>query len=136
MKLPALLLLTLPFHAFSQSRQDYEATMSKFVRFYNQQQADSLCALFSLSYQEGKNCFWKTGLLKPDTTIYQLYGKITYFKSYVIDKSLPGERMLFGVGFEKQGQRGMTFQLVDNKLENFHFDTLSPELKEIIAKGN
>lgn len=75
--LVVIFLMTFPIHGFSQSKDDYNAVVGKFINYYNNGQLDSINSI--LSYYK-----WDEESLK---LIKNLYGKIKSFQYMVIDST-------------------------------------------------
>ncbi len=101
-----LVILFLPILSFAQSKTDYEEVMSRFVRFYNNAQIDSLRTLF-----DNDSIFCK----KKDCEItewYRTWGEIKYSG---LKDSVPYE-FTFWTVFSGPGDSTLTFiELNQNK---------------------
>ena len=127
MKFLMIALLLLPFITIAQTKQDYEKAMAAFVKYYNNQQSDSIC---TANFSDAANCFWAK--IRPER-IYKEYGRIIEFKYLGIAEKDPENVTVFKVNFERKGVKAMSFNLnEENKFLTFRFDTIDDEIEDML----
>ena len=115
MKLFALLFFLLPIALTAQTKSDYEHAMSKFQKFYNAGQGDSICAM-------SEHPEWSKFLWANDKTASVLneFGTLISFKYIGIDTSDPDSVHVFKTLFSKAGAKTTSLTLhKDNRLGDF-----------------
>jgi hypothetical protein len=137
MKYLLAFLLLMPSAAIAQSQADFEQVMSRFVRFYNDGQTDSICSLFPRE-REGKaeECFWRWAEQHHDSlSSLQEYGRITSYKYLGRDVTDAEPVHVFKVMFSKVGQKAHSFTLDEaNRYGTFRFITSSDEIEKMLAR--
>lgn len=129
MKYCFFMLLILPAIAFGQTKKDYENVMKKFIKFYNNDEVDSICTLFP-----NDNCFWREADPKGSK---DKYGKILSCKYLGKSAEDPESVTIFKIVFEKMKTKAMSFTLDhENKFGTFRFDTSSDEIKKMLKKAH
>lgn len=108
MKKLLLLALATPMFAFAQVEEEYIQLVNRFVKYYNRQQTDSICALFSDEKTTGVKCFWKGA--STDGT-YDIYGKITAYEYIGVEGPDTRKVATYKVVFSKKGAKAMTFSV-------------------------
>ncbi len=121
MKLFALLVFLLPLAVAAQTKIHYEKAMSKFQKFYNKGQGDSINAMFGHIPDDMK---FSRRLWTDDTNAERLkeYGKLKSFKFIGIDESDPEKVYVFKTIFSKAGAKTTSLTLYeDNSVGTFRF---------------
>lgn len=132
MKAFLLLLLMLPAMAVAQTKEDYKNVMAKFVKYYNNNQIDSICTLFPDEKSSGKECFYKWANAKAPGMLEE-YGQITDYRYLGKDETDQEKVTVFKVDFSKKGTKAMSFTLgSDNKFGTFRFDTVTREINKML----
>lgn len=127
-----LLLLMLPAMAVAQTKEDYKNVMAKFVKYYNNNQIDSICTLFPDEKSSGKECFYKWAEGNGRSGLDE-YGPITDYSYLGKDETDQEKVTVFKVDFSKKGTKAMSFTLdSNNKFGTFRFDTVSREINKIL----
>ena len=123
----------LPILSFAQSRRDYERTMTRFMKFYNSNQGDSINEMFSDGWKEQKATkllwtSWRNKELLDEYGTLQSVGYLGVCKSDGIT--------IFKASFSKGGTKAIGL-LLDRKngLETFRIATQSDEIDEMLKKG-
>src|SRR6185312_3740357 len=85
MKNLIIVLCFLPMAIFAQSKKDYEKTMTRFMKFYNSGQADSINEMFSDNWKERKaeKLMWTS---KQNKNALEEYGTLTSVEYLGVDK--------------------------------------------------
>lgn len=132
MKGLVLLLLMLPAMATAQTKQDYKNVMAKFVKYYNNNQVDSICTLFPDEKSSGRECFYKWANAKAPGMLEE-YGPITDYSYLGKDETDQETVTVFKVDFSKKGTKAMSFTLdSNNKFGTFRFETSSDEIEKML----
>ena len=113
--------------AFAQSRADYETTIEKFRRFYNNIQSDSICNMFSKKTMQPGNCEFDKANLKAITSQYG------YMKSCQVFLERDGITL-----FKTQFIRSTHIMAVslnrENKFEKFVFKASTSLIDSLVSK--
>lgn len=129
-----LLMLMLPAMAAAQTKEDYKNVMAKFVKYYNNNQIDSICTLFPDEKSSGKECFYKWAEGKGGSGLEE-YGPITDYSYLGKDETDQEKVTVFKVDFSKKGTKAMSFTLgSNNKFGTFRFETSSDEIEKMLQK--
>ena len=117
----------------AQTKRDYMDAMSRYVTFYNNDQMDSICAMFP-KRQSGKfDCFWAQ--VQSSRRSLDEYGRITSYKYIGLDTSDLEPVRVFRVVFAKKGVKATSFTLHDDlKFGTFRFDTSSDEIERMLNR--
>ncbi len=128
MKYLLLIICFYPFVTFSQTKEDYQKVMDRFVTFYNNDQTDSICTIFP-----GRDCFWAK--VNPQLDTKKDYGKIVSYKYLGVVKNDPEHVTVFKIVSEKKGIKALSFNLHKGKFGTFRFSTSDDEIKEMLKKA-
>src|SRR4051812_24341821 len=109
MRYAMLLLIALPFVSFGQTKTDYNNYMARFVKYYNAGSTDSICTLFAVNKRLSDPCFWRWAETNKDTSAYDKYGKIVFYKYLRVDKTDPEKVTVFRVVFANKGVKATSF---------------------------
>lgn len=127
-----LLMLMLPAMAAAQTKEDYKNVMAKFVKYYNNNQVDSICTLFPDEKSSGRECFYKWANAKAPGMLEE-YGPITDYSYLGKDETDHEKVTVFKVDFSKKGTKAMSFTLYsNNKFGTFRFDTVTREINKML----
>ena len=130
----------LPLAVFAQTKADYENALGKFMRFYNNNQSDSIDAMFLMEMRNvsAPDKVWSA---KKTAAFYKECGSM---KSYSYlgrqDKKDPKSVIVFKAVFEKS-THALAFTLEkepqtgDYKLGTFRFKTISDETDKMLKKA-
>ncbi len=135
MKYFALILFLLPIAVAGQSITDYNNAMSKFQKFYNKGQGDSINAMFGHIPNEMQSAspLWTND---QNAAFLEEYGTLKSFRFIGIDKSDPNQVYVFETIFSKAGAKTSSLTLYnDYTLGTFRFITTSEEIKELLRKS-
>lgn len=114
----------LPLSTFAQKKADYELVMSKFTRYYNHEQVDSINML-----DAGKG-YWELENLR---SMKKSMGDILSFKYLGVDTSDRNKVHVFKVKLSKDGIKAVSFTLnKTNHTETFRFTTSSDEIERML----
>lgn len=114
------------FQGYAQKQADYEKVLGKFMIYYNAVQADSICELFSDTWNKQKKTLWKNDEIKD---LHKEFGEMRSYKFMAVE---PGGAMLFKGVFTKSTHAiGMVIDK-KNKLETFRFKTTSPFIDSLL----
>ncbi len=112
-----------------QRKEDFEATIAKFKQFYNNNQADSICNMFSDDWGEMKKTLWPA---KEQKSIREEYGDMISYK-YMGPEPEDGV-ILFKVRFSKSTHAmGLSLEK-DGQMGTFRFKTSSGFINDMLAK--
>jgi hypothetical protein len=117
-------------HAKAQSHADHDVAMSKFMKFYNAEQSDSICDLFAYCQNIKDSNIWS----KPEIMeTKKEYGEMISFKFMGYE---PGDsvRLYKTVCTKKTFCTGITID-EDKKLLTHRFHTTSPYIKKLLRKN-
>lgn len=132
-----LLFLVQPIIGFSQTKSDYEHVVGQFMKFYNQNQPDSIISLYSDSWGEMKKTLWSK--TKNNKTTGK-YGKMKSYKYLELYKPTDGDGggdglAFFKVVFTKSIHiMGITLNK-QNQLETFRFKTSDPHIDSLLKNN-
>jgi hypothetical protein len=131
MKKLLLVFLFAPIVAFCQSQKDYERTFARFVKFYNNEQSDSIANMWI--GDEGIDNMWNPDLIK---TLHSEYGTIVSYSYLGIDKEDPNPGLaVFKTKLSKAGWKTTSFTIEsDGSLGTFRFITSSDGIDKMLAK--
>lgn len=135
MKFIPLILFLLPIAVAGQSITDYNNAMSKFQKFYNNGQGDSINAMFGHMPNEMKSAspLWTKD---QNAAMLKQYGTLKSFRFIGIDKSDPNQVYVFETIFSKAGAKTSSLTLFnDYTLGTFRFITTSEEIQELLRKS-
>lgn len=135
MKFITLILFLLPIALAGQSITDYKNAMSKFQKFYNKGQGDSINAMFGHMPKEMKSTspLWTND---QNAAMLKQYGTLKSFRFIGIDKSDPNQVYVFETIFSKAGAKTSSLTLFnDYTLGTFRFITTSEEIQELLRKS-
>lgn len=127
------LILTLSCFCFlqvhAQTQTDYDSVMAKFMKFYNAEQADSICNLFADSWGKAKKTLWtKEDILENKKE----YGEMTSITFMGIE---PGDARLYKtVCTKKTFGTGVVLDST-SKMLTHRFHTTSPYIKKLLKKN-
>ena len=110
-----------PSLCMSQTREDFDDIMMKFVRYYNAKQIDSIHNLASDSWGDGKAFLWND---KSVEKLHKEYGKIISHKYAGEDTNDYNIQFYKMVAEKKVFMTGLTLE-EDKKLGTFRFHTSS-----------
>ncbi len=129
MKKLILLACLLPLGAFAQTRTDYENTMTRFKRYYNNEQGDSIARMWrNVTSFNG----WTPERMKE---LKAKYGVITSTQYFGIDPSDPGKVVVFKTTFSKTGAHAIGLSLRPDDIRylgTFRLKTTSPEIERMM----
>lgn len=135
MKFIALVMFLLPIAVAGQSTTDYENAMSKFQKFYNTAQGDSIFAMFGHLPEEIKSNrpMWTNAQTE---TYLKEYGILKSFKFIGIDNSDPNKVYVFKTVFSKAGVKTTSLTLYDDlSVGTFRFITTSKGINKLLRKS-
>lgn len=136
MKVFAFLLFLLPVAAVAQTNKNIENAMTKFKRFYNAGQGDSINAMFGHNWDKAKT-FKPLWTNEDSQTTLQQYGTLQSFTFIGIDKSDPQKVYVFKTVFTKGGEKTTSLTLdKNNDLATFRFITTSGGISRLLKKHN
>jgi hypothetical protein len=117
------------FQTYGQTQAEYDNAMARFMKFYNANQADSICNLFSDTWGEHKKTLWTSQDLMETK---REYGEMTSFKYMGVE---PGDsiRLYKTVCTKKTFGTGISLD-TDNKMLTHRFHTTSPYIKKLLRK--
>lgn len=105
------------------SRQDFEKAMRKFQNFYNKDQADSICNMFSDTWGGQRSSLW-TDIDMMDSK--KKYGEMISFKYLGIDSVSDANKVCLFINTFTKSRHVTGFTLdKNNKFETFRFKTSS-----------
>ena len=131
MKTILFLLAMLPLSVFAQSKADYETSVSQFMEYYNRNEPEKICDMYSDEWGEAKSKLWNTTQIE---NLHKEYGKMQSFEYLGIDKNDPEEVRVFKTVFDKS-THAMSLTLDKNKKTGtFRFHTESGEIKKMMGK--
>lgn len=114
----------------AQKKSDYENAVGKFMKFYNNNQPDSICDLFSDSWGKARNTLWTPEKLK------KLKDEFGTMKSYTYMDGNPGDLLLYKVVFEKSTHAmGLSLDK-KSKLLTFRFKTTSDLIDSLLEQND
>lgn len=131
----ALVIFLLPIAVAGQSKTDYENAMSKFQKFYNAGEGDSINAMSKSSIQLAtkNNPMWTK---EGNATALKQFGTLKSFTFLGIDKTDPGNVYVFQTFFSKAGAKTTSLTLDENsRLGTFRFITTSESINDLIRKS-
>lgn len=134
MKFFALLVFLLPIAVAGQSQTDYENAMSRFQKFYNAGQGDSINAMFGHGWDETKltRALWTHA---DAAKCLKEFGKLKSFRFIGIDKEDPNKVYVFETIFSKAGTKTTSLTLdKDHSLATFRFITTSESISALQRK--
>ena len=125
MKKIVLVLFLFPVISFAQQKADYEHFVRRFVKYYNNGEADSINHM-----SRNNDGMWNNLMLQGNLT---KYGKIKSFTYLGIDTTDPGKTVIFKIVFTKAGKKALGLTL-DKSLYpgNFRFDTSDEEIERML----
>lgn len=135
MKRITLLLCAIPFISFGQTKADYENAMSKFMKFYNARQGDSINAMFSAEWDDMKKThpLWTN---EQGAEMLKEYGSLKSFKFIGVDKTDPARVYVFKTVFSKAGVKTTSLTLdKHNRLGTFRLITESDGIDKLLKKS-
>ncbi len=116
--------------SYAQKKADYDNVVGKFMKFYNNDQPDSICDLFAISWGEARETLWTAEKLK------KIKDEFGMMKSYKYMDSKPGGLLLYKVVFEKSTHAmGLSLDK-KSKLLTFRFKTTSDSIEELLRQNN
>lgn len=134
MKALAFLLFLLPVAAVAQTNKNIENAMTKFQRFYNAGQGDSINNMFGRSWDQMKN-FKAMWTRESNAALLEEFGKLEKLQFIGIDRSDPQKVYVFQTIFSKGGEKTTSLTLdKDNKLSTFRFITSSGQITRLLKK--
>lgn len=112
-----------------QTQTDYDNVMTKFMKFYNAEQSDSICHLFSESWGDMRMTLWtKAHLMETKKE----YGEMNSIKFMGIE---PGDARLYKtVCTKKTFGTGVVLDST-GKMLTHRFHTTSPYIKKLLKKN-
>ena len=113
-----------------QTSEDLEATLTKFKKYYNQRQVDSLCDMASDSWGEHKKTFFTA---KQLASLTDKYGEMRSFKYIGCDPD--DGTPLFKTVFTKSTHAMGILLDNESKFLNFRFKTSSDYIDGLLAKN-
>ena len=130
MKHIVLIACLLPALAFGQSKADAERVMSRFQKFYNAGQDDSLYYMFSAGDRKyitrAENDNSMKGQRNSD-------GQLLSFSYLGIDSEDPGHVTVFKTKWSKTGDKTSSFTLdKESKFATFRLGTSSPGIDKLL----
>jgi hypothetical protein len=128
------LISIMPLAAYAQTKTDYIATMDKFVKFYNNNETDSICGYLFEKETAENECFWRVA--ERHSPARDEYGKILSYQYMDKVKKDPNSIRAFKVIFEKKGVKVMSFHVRKNRrFGTFRFDTMDDEIERMLKKA-
>ncbi len=128
-----IFLLLICFYVFESSAQKqtyYETVIGKFMKFYNADQADSICNLFADSWGKTKATIWKPEDIKE---LKEKYGAMKSYKYMQMERK--SDIALFKCVFEKTSDFCMGVSLdKKKKMKTFRFKTESDYINDLLKK--
>jgi hypothetical protein len=114
----------------AQRKTDYENVVDKFMKFYNNNQPDSICDLYADSWGDARKTLWTAEKLKK---IKDEFGTM---KSYKYMDGKPGDLLLYKVVFEKSTHAmGLSLDK-KSKLLTFRFKTTSDSIEKLLQQND
>lgn len=115
-------------HYSIKKQADYDNAVGTFMKFYNNNQADSICEMFSDTWGKTKKTIWKA---KDITELKEKYGVMKAYSYLAKDPDV----MLYKVTFTKSVHvMGLSLDK-KNKLLTFRFHTSSDRYDEMLKKA-
>ena len=133
-----LLLFILPVIAFSQTKADYEHTISGFMKLYNKNDAKGMCDMFSAKdWGEQRNNLWTPEKLKG---LKEQYGEMQSYKFIELYKPEDGDGGGDGLAYFKTVFTKSTHMMAvtlnkQNEILTFRFKTSSPYIDSLLKKN-
>ena len=132
-----LVLLGFTFQGFSQTKADYKHAIARFMKYYNNQEADSMANLFSDTWGSEKNSLWPKKRIEEQTIRYGKMKSYRFVESYrPANGDGGGDGLaLFKTTFNRS--KHMTALSLDkqNKIMTFRFKTSSPHIDSLLSKS-
>lgn len=114
----------------AQNKTDYDNVVGKFMKFYNNNQADSICNLFADTWGEARKTLWTPEKLK------EARDKFGIMKSYKFMDGTHGDVLLYRVVFEKSiHAMGLSLDK-KSKLLTFRFKTTSDAIEKLLLQND
>jgi len=114
----------------AQTKADYENVLGKFMKFYNNDQADSICNLFAGTWDKSRKTLWTPEMQKK---IKDQFGMM---KSYRYMDSKPADVLLYRVVCEKSTHAmGLSLDK-KSKLLTFRFKTTSDAIEKLLHQND
>lgn len=114
----------------AQNKVDYDNVVGKFMQFYNNNQPDSICNLFSDTWGNARKTLWTAEKLKETK---DKFGRMISY-SYLSGK--PGDLLLYKVVFEKSTHAmGLSLDK-KSKLLTFRFMTTSDSIEKLLCQSD
>lgn len=114
----------------AQNKADYENVVDKFMTFYNNNQPDSICDLYSDSWGKTRKALWTSEIIK------NLKDKFGMMKSYKYMDGKPGNLLLYKVVFEKSTHAMGLVLDKKSKLLTFRFKTTSYSIENLLQQND
>ena len=126
-----------PAIVLAQTQEDYIKMMSKFVKYYNNHQPDSICKLFKPKPDIETGCVWTWFESKhKGQNILADDGKIIDYAYLGKDTTDPNDVGIFKVVYKKRGKVAMSFNLDEHKqFGTFRRITSSPEIDAMLKNS-
>jgi hypothetical protein len=134
MKTLVILVCLLPLVGAAQTKADYEHVMTKFQRFYNAGQGDSIEAMFrpDIRAVTASRPMWTK---ESNATALKEFGMLKSFSFLGIDKTDPSNVYVFQTFFSKVGDETTSLTLdKSSRLGTFRFMTSSEGIDDLLKK--
>jgi len=134
----ALFFLIQPVFVFSQTKADYERTISEFMKFYNKNDAKNMCDMYSAKdWGSSRSTLWTTDKIKD---LKEKYGEMKSYKFIELYKPEDGDGGGDGLAFFKTEFTKSTHMLAvtlnkQNEILTFRFKTSSPYIDSLLKKN-
>ena len=113
----------------AQNKAEYENVVGKFMKFYNNNQPDSICNLFADSWGKARKTLWTAEKLK------EIKDEFGLMNSYKYMDGKPGDLLLYRVVFEKSTHAmGLSLDK-KSKLLTFRFKTTSDAIEKLLQQN-
>lgn len=135
MKLLSIIIFLLPIAVAGQSKVDYKNAMSKFQKFYNKGQGDSINAMFGHIPEDMKSStpIWTNA---SNEARLKEFGILKSFTFIGIDNSDPNKVYVFKTVFSKAGTKTTSLTLFnDLSVGTFRFITTSESINNLLRKS-
>lgn len=133
MKYLLIICLLLPCSLLAQTQADYENALTRFVKFYNHQQGDSIIRMWpaDINYGDALASMWGKEQLN---SLHKKYGKLTSYEYIGIDTEDPNPGLaVFKTKFAKAGWKTTSLTLDStNHLSTFRFSTESDGIDKLL----
>jgi len=133
-----LLFFIAPTVVFSQTRADYEHSISEFMKFYNKNEAKNICDMYSAKdWGSSRSTLWTIDKIKD---LKEKYGEMKSYKFIELYKPEDGDGGGDGLAFFKTVFTKSTHMMAvtlnkQNETLTFRFKTSSPHIDSLLKKN-